>query len=147
MSMCLAVLSPGTVHAHSQARLARLESLVFGTSLPSFQLAAARRIGIDATFDWSTDLCSAPLVGSTGRSFDFSAACTRHDFAYRNFKRADADNPARGALWNSRIRQRIDDLFLRDMSDHCSRRKLIERTSCRMWAEVFFRLVRVAGGP
>ena len=147
VSLCLALPGSGTALAHSETRLARLESLVFGTTLPSFQLAGVRRAGVDASFDWSTDLCSAPLVGSTGRSFDFTGPCTRHDFAYRNFKRADAEHPARGTLWNSRVRQRIDSLFLRDMSDHCSRRRLTDRPSCRMWAEVFFRLVRLAGGP
>jgi hypothetical protein len=36
--------------------------------------------------DWTTDGCSAPIVGSEGRSFNFRAACDRHDFGYRNFK-------------------------------------------------------------
>lgn len=147
VSLGLAVPGVGTAHANSEIRLARIESLVFDATLPTFQLAGARRVGIDASFDWSTDLCSAPLVGSTGRSFDFTGPCTRHDFAYRNFKRADAEHPPRGTLWNSRLRHRVDSLFLRDMIDHCSRRRLTDRPSCRMWAEVFFRLVRVAGGP
>ena len=36
------------------------------------------------TLDWSNDGCSAPIVGSEGRSFNFRAACDRHDFGYRN---------------------------------------------------------------
>ena len=35
--------------------------------------------------DWSTDGCSAPLIGSEGRTFDFRIPCARHDFSYRNF--------------------------------------------------------------
>ena len=38
------------------------------------------------TLDWSNDGCSAPIVGSEGRSFNFRPACDRHDFGYRNLK-------------------------------------------------------------
>ena len=129
------------------SRLSRLETLVFRTSIGDFTRIAAHPVAVDSTFDWSTDHCSAPLVGSTGRSFDFTAACARHDFAYRNFKHADAANARRGDIWNSRARHRIDLQFQRDMTNHCSQRKPADRPTCRVWVEVFFRLVRVAGGP
>lgn len=133
--------------AMSNEQTTRLETLVFQTSLSGFRHFASRSSGIDASFDWSTDLCSAPLVGNTGRSFDFTAPCQRHDFAYRNFKRADRESDQRGRWWNSRMRHRIDLQFLRDMTSHCTQRRSTERTTCRMWAEVFYRVVRVAGGP
>lgn len=116
-------------------------------SLSTFEQVARHRTAADNAFDWSTDLCSAPLIGSRGRSFDFTAACTRHDFAYRNFKRADRDHPRRGSWWNSTIRHRIDLKFLDDMHHHCSTRRTGERTTCRLWAEMYFRMVRIAGGP
>ncbi len=37
--------------------------------------------------DWTTDGCSAPVVGGQGRSFNFTQACVRHDFGYRNTKK------------------------------------------------------------
>lgn len=109
--------------------------------------ASRRRSGDDVAFDWGTDHCSAPLVGSTGRSFDFTAACTRHDFAYRNYKRADAASAQRGRMWNSGTRHKIDLRFQQDMKNHCSRRSVVDRPTCHTWAEMFYRLVRIAGGP
>ncbi len=131
----------------SASRLIRLETLVFRTSLDEFMAVSRRRSGEDASFDWSTDHCSAPLVGSTGRSFDFSSACARHDFAYRNYKRADTAGAQRGQLWNSGTRHKIDLRFQQDMKTHCSRRSIVDRTACHVWAETFYRLVRIAGGP
>lgn len=133
--------------AISTAHLTRLEVLVFSTPLESFIQASSRPTGADASFDWTTDLCSAPLIGSTGRSFDFSGACSRHDFAYRNYKRVDVAAPQRGHFWNSTMRHRIDLRFRHDMKAHCSRRAITEKGTCLAWAEVFYRLVRVAGGP
>lgn len=129
------------------SHLSRLETLVFRTPLAAFVRIASRPTNADSSFDWSTDHCSAPLVGSTGRSFDFTAACDRHDFAYRNFKRAESTDQQRSRIWNSQMRHRIDLQFRRDMNDHCSSRAVTDRATCRMWSEVFFRLVRVAGGP
>jgi hypothetical protein len=136
-----------TSTAADPLRLSRLETLVFRMPIGDFTRIASRPTGADSTFDWSTDHCSAPLVGSTGRSFDFTAACDRHDFAYRNYKRADVANSQRGRVWNSRTRHRIDLQFQRDMTSHCSQRKLGDRPTCLMWCEVFYRLVRIAGGP
>ena len=64
----------------------------------------------DARLDWSTDLCSAPVVGSEGRTFDFADACIRHDFGYRNY--ADL------GLFRER-RRAVDERFLADMRGLC----------------------------
>ena len=138
----------------------RIQILVFATPLDQF-LDLARRPS-DRALDWSSDLCSAPLIGSTGRSFDFSGPCRRHDFAYRNFKKADQERICRtpptggpcrpvnvptGRWWNSAIRHRIDRQFLADMLLHCSSRSGATKLSCQTWAQIFYRSVRVAGGP
>lgn len=138
----------------------RIQILVFATPLDQF-LDRARH-SPDRDLDWSTDWCSAPLIGSSGRSFDFSGPCRRHDFAYRNFKRADQDRICRtpptggpcrplmvpsGRWWNSPIRHRIDRQFLADMLVHCSTRSGTAKISCQAWAQIFYRSVRVAGGP
>jgi hypothetical protein len=66
-----------------------LETLVFNTSLPAFIETLHSKSAMLGWFDQSSDLCSAPIIGSTGRSFDFAQACERHDFAYRNYKLLD----------------------------------------------------------
>lgn len=153
--------SAGTAGAATpSSSVDRIQILVFATPLDQF-LDQARRPS-DQSLDWSSDLCSAPLIGSTGRSFDFSGPCRRHDFAYRNFKRADQGRPCRtpptggvcrpvyvpsGRWWNSAIRHRIDRQFLADMLLHCATRSGATRLSCQTWAQIFYRSVRVAGGP
>lgn len=102
-------------------------------------------IGSDPWFDWSTDLCSAPLVGSTGRSFDFRHPCRRHDFGYRNLRLIDRRYGTHH--WNSTTRKAVDDRFLRDMLDHCVTRSEWLRTTCRWWAQTFYAAVRLFGGP
>ncbi|MGA0878209.1 MAG: phospholipase A2 [Ilumatobacteraceae bacterium] len=161
--MSVASFAPsGAQAATPSASIDRLEALVFGTPLPTF-LDIARKPGTtDRSFDWSSDLCSAPLIGSTGRSFDFSGPCRRHDFAYRNFKSMDRITTCQvpptggtcrtvhmpsGHWWNSASRHRIDRQFLSDMLAHCTTRSGATKISCRSWAQVFYRSVRVAGGP
>jgi Prokaryotic phospholipase A2 len=90
----------------------------------------------DPRLDWSSDECSAPVVGSTGASFAFTDACLRHDFGYRNYRRL--------GLFEER-KPIVDDRFLADMRDHCETRALAERDRCRAWAQVFYEAVRRFG--
>lgn len=87
--------------------------------------------------DWSTDGCSAPVVGSEGRTFDFRIPCARHDFAYRNFT-------ALGVLDDS-LRARIDDQFRKDLYKSCERQLRTRRVRCVAWAELFVEVVRRVG--
>jgi hypothetical protein len=137
-----------------------IEHLVAGVDLDTFARTADDRMGGDQWLDWSTDWCSAPLVGSTGRSFDFRQPCRRHDFAYRNTKLLDvrygcADRQpgvvcttwTHGRWWNASSRAVIDRQFRHDMRRTCRVRLVIERPMCLLWAEVFYRAVRATGGP
>ena len=90
----------------------------------------------DPRLDWSTDYCSAPLVGSSGASFDFTRACLRHDFGYRNYDRL--------GLF-ARRKDYVDDRFLADMRDHCAERPEGERHRCLAWARVFYEAVHRLG--
>ena len=119
------------------------QRLMFATPLVAF--AAAANDAAPPTLDWSTDLCSAPLIGNTGRSFDFTKSCRRHDFAYRNLKRFDQRQP--GTWWTSQWRNKVDAQFRRDLRSECDGRPLNQRITCRWWAEIFFRAVRTFGGP
>lgn len=91
----------------------------------------------DGRLDWSTDLCSAPLVGSRGDSFDFTEACLRHDFGYRNYDRLGVFDE---------MREAVDERFYADMRDHCDGRAGFEETRCEAWAIAFYRAVRTFGG-
>lgn len=142
MGVALAILVAATSHLAASPIDTRstdeFNRLVFSTPLSQFVAAADRRE--PAIFDWSTDLCSAPLVGNSGGTFDFGSACRRHDFAYRNAKKIPG-------LWNSSSRHKIDLQFRRDMSASCGKRPLVQRLPCRAWAEIYYQAVRIAGGP
>lgn len=139
----------------------RLETLVFALPLNEFVALARQQSESDKWFDWSTDYCSAPFVGNSGRTFDFTESCVRHDFAYRNYKLLDlrysclhrrsqqicaSDSARFTRYWNSKTRLRIDQNFRNDMLRHCSSRFILDYVPCKAWASVFYRAVRVAGG-
>jgi Flp pilus assembly pilin Flp len=90
----------------------------------------------DPRLDYTTDLCSAPVVGSTGVSFDFTESCVRHDFGYRNTKDL--------GLFEER-KDDIDRVFLKDMRAHCATRSVLLRGSCYRWAVRFYAGVRAFG--
>ncbi|MEP7203076.1 MAG: phospholipase A2 [Ilumatobacteraceae bacterium] len=139
----LTVASPasaGSLHSAS-ADQAFVEEMLYATPMGGFVAA----VGTDTWFDWSTDLCSAPLVGSTGRTFNFSNACRRHDFGYRNLQLLD--HRYGGHQWNSASRHRVDRLFHDDMRRHCWSRAWYDEPTCLAWAETFYAAVRIAGGP
>jgi hypothetical protein len=131
--------------AHSAAvDLDYVGRLLYATPLDTFLVVVATPR--DQWFDWTTDWCSAPLVGNTGRSFDFTKACRRHDFGYRNLRLLDT-RYGRGRFWNATQRTRVDRLFRSDMRRDCAVRPWWEQTTCFSWAEIYFRAVRVGGGP
>jgi hypothetical protein len=140
------------------ADLAHVERLVHAVPLAEFVRIVSAG---DQWFDVSTDWCSAPLVGSTGRSFDFRAPCRRHDFGYRNLQLLDARYSCAGrphgqvcatagrpgTYWNARSRRRVDQRFLADMRTHCRTRPWYDAAACLGWAETFSTAVRTFGGP
>lgn len=123
---------------------AYVQRMLFGVSLHDFLLNAA--FG-DRWFDWSTDWCSAPLVGSTGLSFDFHGPCRRHDFGYRNLRLLERRYGTGHTYWNGVNRGRVDRQFLSDMRAHCTTRAPWLQLSCLGWAQTYYAAVRVAGGP
>ena len=116
-----------------------VDRAVFELSLRDFVRARMSLRREYRHLDWTTDYCSAPVVGNEGRSFNFRNACMRHDFAYRNYRRFGAlDAPMRDA---------VDDVFHGDLVSSCLPKRVSLRLRCLAWAEVFFETVRVAGGP
>jgi hypothetical protein len=116
-----------------------VRQMVFTYSLETF-IEVADSPRRDPRLDWTSDGCSAPVVGSTGASFDFTESCRRHDFAYRNLRRLDG-----GRHWGADIRRRVDQQFRRDMRASCDG-SWSKRTRCLGWSEVFYRSVRAFSG-
>jgi hypothetical protein len=97
---------------------------------------------------WETDGCSAPVIGSG--PFDFTLACTRHDFGWRNLKEYDA--PAAVPIWHVGNKDRVDAGFLYDMRVRCAALPRLEQIGCDLTARVYYTAVRlnpsgVAGLP
>lgn len=117
------------------------ETLLFRTSLSAF-VAIADTATHDVRLDWSTDGCSAPIVQSTGRSFDFYNACRRHDFGYRNMSRFK-----NGRAWSQALRLRIDGQFRKDARASCTSKLRLTKVQCLAWAETYYRAIRSFGAP
>jgi hypothetical protein len=101
----------------------------------------------DPWFDWSNDGCSAPLLGNTGRAYDFGQACVRHDFGYRNLRRLEHRYGTGRTFWNAMNRRSVDRQFLADMREHCRHRAWFLRPACRFTAWLYYVAVRTVGGP
>jgi hypothetical protein len=128
---CLSVSASPTPPAHVVA-----DSLVFKKPLKTF-VAVAEDSKRDERLNWTTDGCSAPIIGSSGRTFNFYDACRRHDFAYRNFSRLN-----NGKLWNESFRARVDAVFKKDMTADCVKRSALDKRSCMAWVNIFYEAVR-----
>lgn len=86
-SLLFVAASVAAPSPHSAATLGSVvERGVFTTELTEFPRFVRENRRFYRDLDWSTDYCSAPFVGNTGRSFNFRLPCQRHDFGYRNLK-------------------------------------------------------------
>ncbi|MEU6239115.1 phospholipase A2, partial [Kitasatospora sp. NPDC047058] len=72
-------------------------------------------------FNWSTNVCNSPAPNMPFR-FDFSNACIRHDFGYRNYRELLGEGGFRfkglSGLEPS-PKDRVDKVFLQDMDAVC----------------------------
>lgn len=138
-SLLFAVASVAAPSPHSAATLASVvEKGAFTTELTDFPRFVRENKRFYTELDWSTDYCSAPFVGNTGRSFNFRIPCQRHDFGYRNLKLIGAFTEAN--------RKRVDDRFLDDMRSTCAPRGITQRYNCYLWADTFYAAVRTFAG-
>jgi hypothetical protein len=151
----LTVVSPvsagplGIVHSVT-SDWAFVQRMLYNTPMAGFVAAEARALApatSDHWFDWTTDGCSAPLVGDTGLSFNFRSSCRRHDFGYRNLQLLERRYGRGRTFWNATNRRRVDQQFLADMKAHCRTRSIFLMPRCFAWAETFYAAVRLAGGP
>lgn len=122
-----------------------IDRLVFEVPLAQFRVERSRAKRSNRWLITATDGCSAPLVGSRGKSFDFRLACERHDLAYANYAVLARLNL--GVVWDAALRAQVDDQFQRDLQASCAQRRHSERLRCDAWVVVFFHAVRLAAGP
>lgn len=131
--------------SHDSQYIDVVDTLVFHTPLQHFRRERSR---MKQTHRWlitRTDGCSAPLVGSSGASFNFRLACERHDLAYTNY--SALQRWGHDVVWNANLRAAVDDQFQRDLQQSCITRRRTQRLRCDAWVVVFFHAVRVSAGP
>ncbi|MEU9119146.1 phospholipase [Streptomyces sp. NPDC048506] len=85
-------------------------------------------------FDWNTDYCSKSPDKPLG--FPFRISCARHDFGYRNYKKAGtfAANKAR-----------LDSALYADLKRVCARYSGHRKTSCNALAWTYYQAVKKYG--
>ncbi len=105
----------------------------------SMSLLAANR-----WVDWSNDSCSAPLLGDS--PWDFSVACKRHDFGYRNLQRMERDDPG-ADTWRGSNRNATDSEFKTNMYSRCGEWNIVVRPLCWETADLYYDAVQTFGGP
>lgn len=92
--------------------------------------------------DWSTDGCSAPVLGNG--PYNFLNPCIRHDFGYRNLKRVEASFGH--DAWRWRNKANVDTNFGLDMDDRCREFNWFARQPCYSLSGVYENAVRAFGG-
>ena len=123
---------PGSVGSRPAAALV---DRLMNVDLDEF-LAYRRSPERDPRLDYTPDLCTAPVLGSSGPTYDFADACLRHDFGYRSYGRL--------GLLDERRRE-VDERFLADMRAHCLTRPGEQVIRCLGWARAYYRAVRAFG--
>ncbi|MGP3690469.1 phospholipase A2 [Streptomyces sp. IBSNAI002] len=141
--------APAT-HAEKVARLTALTQ--FGTDATNawYRQYGAHRTGKPDRFEfrWSTNQCNSPAPNSVG-SYDFTLACIRHDFGYRNYRDLLGETAFRT---NPAGKQRMDLIFRQDLNEVCDQRGFprvytpTERAECKKAATVYFGAVATARG-
>ena len=109
-----------TVPVTREEKIARLDSLIKRgpEARKAYEEAlAAHRAGKPDPYEfkWSTNKCNAPAPNSVG-GYDFTPACIRHDFGYRNYRDLYGENNFRT---QPNGRALIDEIFLQDMNAIC----------------------------
>ncbi|GAA4435374.1 phospholipase [Actinokineospora soli] len=125
------VLGAGTASAElSPSQLVSVtDTYLYSYSLNSF--ISTRNARPYATqLDWSSDACSYSPDNPFG--YNFTPACHRHDFGYRNYKRQ--------GRFTETTRLRIDNQFKTDMYTVCG-----SSWTCRRTADVYYSAVREFG--
>ncbi len=85
---------------------------------------------------WDDDVCTKWPDKSW--YFDFTYTCKRHDFGYRNLRRADDRYNLSPNAWRRRNKNVADKQFKIDYKAHCKTRNVIQRAGCRAEGEIMY---------
>jgi hypothetical protein len=136
LALVIAVATPAAAVTNEQ-KIAKLTEWT-QTSVTSFTSWNAARLNQGAWsaygFDWGTDYCSSSPDNPLG--FDFTIACWRHDFGYRNWKLANRF-PAN--------KSRVDSAFYEDLKRKCATYNQWVRPACTSLAWVYYQAVVAFG--
>jgi hypothetical protein len=125
------------------SQMAALDRLVHHTSYDAWRALSGHGAALGRRLypwlDWSTDGCSAPLVGAG--PFDFTVPCTRHDLAWRNLRRIE--RRFHRGVWTATNKLEADRRFVADLRTRCARVSLAVVTACLAAAQVYGAAVRI----
>jgi hypothetical protein len=109
-----------------------------GPSAAAYQAWAAARADQAAwtayAFDWTTDYCSSSPDNPFG--FRFKLSCARHDFGYRNYKKA-------GTF--AAHKARLDSGLYADLKRVCAGYSIATRGACNSTAWTYYQAVKAFG--
>lgn len=128
-SAVAAAVVVGASGAQAVDAVAITDQYLFDTSLSEFSSIKAQEPYADQ-LDWSSDACSWSPDEPLG--YDFTPACHRHDFGYRNYKAQ--------SRFTEDTRLTIDDNFYSDMKDLCG-----GASACDAAAWTYYQAVRQFG--
>ncbi|MFJ9694361.1 phospholipase A2 [Kitasatospora sp. NPDC101183] len=118
----LGVSAPVANPATDEQKLQRLGALTASGGDATAAWYAARRDHMKGKpdvfeFNWSTDYCTHSPDKPVG--FDFTAACARHDFGYRNYKELIGDQAFRSNIDGRAPKVQVDSVLLQDLRSVC----------------------------
>ncbi|KAM0721718.1 hypothetical protein Q7P37_002643 [Cladosporium fusiforme] len=112
-------------NAENLCSRAKWEELMFNTPLPTF--SQIRTSQTPPCFNWTSDGCTRSPDKPSG--FDFLPACHRHDFADNYLKEC--------RQWTQENKDRVDEVFRRDMYGVCEGEAGFARARCRGLADFY----------
>lgn len=123
-----------------------LGAVYAGTATRPVSLHHRWPAGAADRFDFSNDACSSP-VGNTPWGHDFTVACQKHDFGYRNLKRLDELYAPEGEhiFWNEHSRALIDGQFGEDLALVCEPESGLSSVTCDAASEAYVEAVQFGG--
>ncbi|MFT2015426.1 phospholipase [Streptomyces sp. 796.1] len=131
----VALASPASAAPADKAQVLASWTQTSASSYNAWNAARANQGAWSAYgFDWSTDYCSSSPDNPLG--FPFKNSCARHDFGYRNYKKA-------GTF--SANKARLDSAFYEDLKRVCNGYSGGSKTTCNATAWTYYQAVKQFG--
>ncbi|MER0246951.1 phospholipase [Streptomyces sp. HSW2009] len=131
----VALASPASAAPADKAQVLASWTQTSASSYNAWNAARANQGSWSAYgFDWSTDYCSSSPDNPLG--FPFKNSCARHDFGYRNYKKA-------GTF--SANKARLDSALYEDLKRVCNGYSGASKTTCNATAWTYYQAVKQFG--